>query len=107
MKLVSFCIPVYKNADAALEIVNGLLCSEDERFEVIVRDDASDDNIRELLSEIHDERFRLYVNEKNLGAHRNWLKTLEDGKGKYLYFVIGRDKLRGENVSRLISLLMP
>ncbi|MBQ9575034.1 MAG: glycosyltransferase, partial [Synergistaceae bacterium] len=41
--VVSFCIPVYNNAEAAVKIVNSLLSSSDMRFEVVVSDDASTD----------------------------------------------------------------
>ena len=81
------------------------MVSEDERFEVIVCDDASSDNAQELLSQIHDPRFRYVRNTANLGAHKNWLKSLELGRGEWLYFVIGRDKVNGEHITRLIEIL--
>ncbi len=103
--IVSFCIPVYNNAEAAQKIVNGLLVSEASRFEVVACNDASTDNAHELLSQINDPRFRYIRNEKNLGAHKNWLKSLELGRGEWLFLVMGRDRLRGENIGRLIDLL--
>ena len=105
MKTLSFCIPVYNNARAALELVRELLGSQDEHFEVIVCDDASPDNTEELLSGIHDGRFRYVRNPENLGFRMNWLKSLELAEGEYLYFVIGRDRLHGESITRLIELL--
>ena len=103
--IVSFCIPVYNNAEAAEKIVNGILCSDNTRFEVIVSDDASSDNAEERLSRIHDSRFRYYRNEKNLGAHKNWEHALELGHGEYLYLVMGRDRIKGEHINRLIEIL--
>lgn len=41
--VVSFCIPVYNNAEAAQKIVKGLLVSDDPRFEVVINDNASTD----------------------------------------------------------------
>ena len=68
-------------------------------------DDASTDNTQELLSQIHDPRFRYVRNDKNLGAQKNWLNSLELGRGEWLYLVMGRDKLLGGNITRLIALL--
>ncbi|MBQ7216154.1 MAG: glycosyltransferase family 2 protein [Synergistaceae bacterium] len=102
---MSFCIPFYNKAEIAAKIVHGILVSDDPRFEVILCDDASKENAQELLSQIHDERFRYIRNAKNLGAHRNWLKALESGRGEWLYFVIGRDRINGEHITRLIELL--
>ncbi|MBQ7154534.1 MAG: glycosyltransferase family 2 protein [Synergistaceae bacterium] len=103
--VVSFCIPVYNNAEAALKIVNDLLVSDDARFEVVVSDDCSTDNAKELLSQVKDPRFRYFRNEKNLGAHKNWEHSLELGQGEYLYLIMGRDKMHGENIPNLIQLL--
>lgn len=103
--IVSFCIPVYNNAKAAETIVKSLLSSDDSRFEVVVSDDNSQENVEELLSRIHDSRFRYYRNEKNLGAHKNWEHTLELGRGDWLYLIMGRDGVHGENISRLIQIL--
>ncbi|MBQ4468896.1 MAG: glycosyltransferase family 2 protein [Synergistaceae bacterium] len=102
---VSFCIPVYNNAEAAVKIVQGLLVSDNQDFEVVVSDDASKDNAQELLSQIHDPRFKYYRNEKNLGAHQNWLHSLELGHGEWLYLVMARDQIHGENIDRLIKIL--
>lgn len=103
--IVSFCIPVYNNSEGAVKIVNALLSSPDTRFEVVVSDDASTDGVQELLAQIHDDRFRYFRNAQNLGAHKNWLHSLELGRGEWLYLIMGRDMMCGENISRLITLL--
>ena len=103
--IVSFCIPVYNNALAAEAIVKELLSCEDSRFEVIVCDDNSQENVEELLTKIHDPRFRYYRNEKNLGAHKNWEHTLELGCGEWLYLIMGRDRMHGEKIPSLIEIL--
>ena len=103
--VVSFCIPVYNNAEAAVKIVQGLLVSDRQDFEVIVSDDASSDNAQELLAQIHDSRFKYYRNEKNLGAHGNWLHSLELGQGQWLYIIMGRDEMKGEHIGKLTAIL--
>ena len=104
--VVSFCIPVYNNAEGAVKIVGSLLSSQDERFEVIVSDDNSSDNVGELLSGIHDERFKYFRNEKNLGAHKNWEHSLELGRGEWLCLIMGRDMMHGKNITTLIERLI-
>ena len=103
--IVSFCIPVYNNSEAAVKIVHDLLASQDTRFEIVLSDDASTDDTQELLSQIHDPRFKYFRNAQNLGAHQNWLHSLELGSGQWLYLVMGRDKLYGENIHSLIDSL--
>ena len=103
--VVSFCIPVYNNAAIALDTVKGLLVSDDPRFEVVVNDNASTDDMQEVLSSIHDPRFHFYRNDTNLGAHKNWERTLELGRGTYLYLNMMRDRIFGESVTNLIEIL--
>ncbi len=103
--IVSFCIPVYNNSEGAFKIVTSLLTSPDERFEVVVSDDASTDDAQFLLSQIHNPRFKYFRNTANLGAHKNWLHSLELGRGEWLYLIMGRDMMLGSAVSSLITLL--
>ena len=103
--IVSFCIPLYNSAETTLELVNGLLDTEETRFEVVVSDDASKDKSQEILSQIQDKRFRYFRNERNLGAHKNWEHSLELGRGEWLYLSMGRETLHGDKISKLIELL--
>ncbi|MBR4196555.1 MAG: glycosyltransferase [Synergistaceae bacterium] len=103
--IVSFCIPVYNNAQAAEKIVKELLSCDDSRFEVVVSDDDSRENVGELMSRIHDSRLRYSRNAKNIGAHRNWQHVLELGRGEWLYLIMARDRMHGENIPHLIELL--
>ena len=102
---MSFCIPVYNRAEIVRKIVDGILVCDDPRFEVVLCDNASEENIPEALSYIHDPRLKYYRNNANIGAFQNWLKALELGNGEYLYLVMGRDRIDGEHISRLIEIL--
>ena len=82
-----------------------MLDSDDKRFEVVISDDASSDNTQELLSAIHDSRFRYYRNDKNLGVHKNWERSLSLGRGEWLYFSMGREVLHGDKMCRLFEFL--
>ena len=102
---MSFCIPAYNYSEAVQKIVNSLLVSDDQRFEVVVTDDASTDNTQELLSQIHDHRFHYHRNHKNLGTHKNWEHALELGRGMYLFLSMMRDRLYGDKITDLIEIL--
>ena len=103
--VVSFCVPVYNNAEAAVKVISNILVSDDPRLEVVACDNASTDNTQEALSQIHDPRFRYFRNEKNLGPQLNWFRVLGLGQGDWLYLVMGRDRINGEHISELISAL--
>lgn len=102
---LSFCIPEYNNADAAYKLVTQLLANKDERFQVVVMDDASTDDTFERLQTIKDSRLKLCRNQTNLGAKLTWCRALEHGDGEWLYLVMGRDRLNADNIGRLIDML--
>lgn len=102
---LSFCIPEYNNSDAAYKLVTQLLVNTDDRFQVVVLDDASTDDTFERLMTIKDDRLKLCRNQTNFGAKLTWCRALELGDGEWLYLVMGRDKLDGDNIGKLIKML--
>lgn len=102
---LSFCIPEYNNPDAAYKLATQLLTNKDDRFQVVIMDDASTDDTFERLQTIKDSRLKLCQNRVNLGAKLTWCRALEQGDGEWLYLVMGRDKLNADNIGKLIELL--
>lgn len=104
--VVSFCVPVYENAEVAYRIASDLLENLDERFQVVMSDDQSKDNTVLRLMEIKDRRLKVCVNQKKQRPTLNWYNALENGGGRYLYLVMGRDKLRADGITYLIEQLL-
>ncbi len=102
---LSFCIPEYNNSDAAYKLATQLLSNPDDRFQVVISDNASSDDTIERLKTIKDGRLKLCMNQTNVGAKLNWCRALEHGDGEWLYLVMGRDKLDADNIGKLIEML--
>ncbi len=102
---VSFCIPVYNQADSVCRVVKELLKIPNKDFQIVVSDNASTDGTIEKLMDISDSRLKIVVNKENVGAKRNWCCALEAGDGDYLYLVMGRDNLNPSRVDFLIRTL--
>ncbi len=81
---VSIIIPVFNNAKLTLECLLTILKHTDEHisYEVIVADDASTDETRELLQKV--KNIKVICNEKNLGFLRNVNKALNAVFGDYV-----------------------
>lgn len=103
--IVSFCIAVYNKADATYNLVQSLLSNQNPRFQVVISDNASTDDTVERLLSIEDSRLKVVVNPTNLGPEKNWGKALENGDGRFLYFIIGRDVINPKRIGILIDLL--
>lgn len=65
---ISFLICTRNRAEIVRECVMSLLESSRHDFEVIVRDNRSTDNTIELLNNINDDRFKVYVSPENQGT---------------------------------------
>lgn len=92
---VSVCITVYNHADFLPKCLDFILQQQtDFDFEVIVGDDASSDNSRDILLEYQAKyplRLVLLLNEKNVGVFRNGIQILQKAKGQYVAMGDGDD----------------
>jgi glycosyltransferase involved in cell wall biosynthesis len=89
-RLVSIIIPCYNRADIVSETVDSVLAQKYERFEMIIIDDGSTDNTREVISSYSDSRIRyFYQANGGLSAARN--AGLNAAKGEFIAFLDSDD----------------
>jgi glycosyltransferase involved in cell wall biosynthesis len=86
--LVSIIIPSYNRENTISFAVNSIInqqCNFD--FEIIIGDDCSTDNVRNLLIDYqrtYPEKITLLFQEENLGLGANWAICVQHARGKYL-----------------------
>jgi len=92
-ELVSVITPTYNSEKFIAETIDSILGQSYENLELILIDDASIDNTREILSnyEKADHRIVLMLLEKNNGSGIARNKGIEMATGKYLAFVDSDD----------------
>lgn len=81
--MVTVIIPTFNRAHILASSVNSVLDQTYSDLEVIVVDDGSTDNTKEILSTIKDNRLR-YVYQKNAGACAARNKGIELAQGEYI-----------------------
>ncbi|SDF40621.1 MULTISPECIES: glycosyltransferase family 2 protein [Pseudomonas] len=83
--LVSVLVPVYNRRDIIVETLSSALSQTYQNIEIVVVDNCSADGTWELISDLAktDSRLRVFRNATNLGPVRNWLRCLQEAKGKY------------------------
>ena len=94
----SICIPAYK-AIFLRDCIKSVLSQTYEDFELIILNDRSPENLRDIIEEYNDSRIKYYENEKNVGAVDvvdNWNKCLKLALGKYI-ICIGDDDMLTAN----------
>jgi len=95
MKKITIMIPTYNQAKYIEKAIESALSIDYQNLEVIVSDDCSTDNTKEVVSKyLADKRFQYIKNEKNLGRVGNYRKTLyEYATGDYILNLDGDDWL--------------
>jgi glycosyltransferase involved in cell wall biosynthesis len=103
---VSVCIPAFNSERWVARTLRSVLGQTYSDFEVVIVDDASTDStLAELRAFQGDPRVRLYVNERNLGPVRNWNRTLDLARGRYLKFLHSDDLLYRDCLATMVDVL--
>jgi glycosyltransferase involved in cell wall biosynthesis len=83
--VVSIGLPVYNGGEHLKKALDSLLAQNFENFELIVSDNASTDSTEQICLEYasKDARIRYLRNQTNIGAAKNFQRTLDLARGKY------------------------
>ena len=81
---VSVCIPTYNRAPLLEGFLASILSQTHADFEVIVSDNCSTDQTRDIISACSDARVRYYRNETNIGPYPNMNRLLDLARGDYV-----------------------
>lgn len=85
-------VPCYNRADIVLDTVHSILKQEYQNFELVLVDDGSKDNTREVVAAITDPRVRyFYKDNGERGAARNY--GAQQARGKYINFFDSDDEM--------------
>jgi hypothetical protein len=106
MAKVSVCIPTYNHAQFIGAAIESVLKQTFQDFEIIVTDNASQDNTAEVVEcyASHDPRIRYVRNPSNLGMVGNWNLCLSLATGEYLQLLCSDDLLEPDCLAVLSGL---
>jgi len=101
---VSVCIPTYRGAAHIAETIESALAQTFADFELLVVDDASPDETREVVARYRDPRLR-YVLERNAGVEENWNRCLRLARGRYFKLLPHDDLIAPDCLARQVAVL--
>lgn len=104
-KLISVIIPTYNRADIVIDAINTILNQTYQNFEIIIIDDGSTDNTKQVIKEINDPRIR-YIYQENSGrpsCARN--KGIKIATGEYIAFLDSDDLWHHQMLEKNINAL--
>jgi glycosyltransferase involved in cell wall biosynthesis len=93
--LLSVCLITYNHRKFIREAIEGVLMQEVTfPWELIIADDFSTDGTREIILE-YKQKFpdliKLVLQDRNVGAYKNWMDLLTAAKHKYIAYFEGDD----------------
>lgn len=102
---VSVIVPVYNRVHLLPRAVNSVLNQTYRDFEIIVVDDGSTDNVKEVVEKLQkkDERIRYIRHEKNKGAGAARNTGIEAARGRYIAFQDSDDEWLPEKLEKQIK----
>jgi glycosyltransferase involved in cell wall biosynthesis len=102
--VVSVCIPTYRGAAHIAETIESALAQTFADFELVIVDDASPDETREVVARYRDPRLR-YVLERNAGVEENWNRCLRLARGRYFKLLPHDDLIAPDCLARQVAVL--
>lgn len=93
MKLLSFILPAYKSKFLK-QAIESILAQSYTAFELVIINDASPDNIEEIVLSFDDSRIKYFRNDENLGGEslvKQWNHCLQFAQGEYMVLAADDD----------------
>jgi len=105
--LVSIITPSYNSSRFIVECVNSVISQTFQNWEMIVIDDYSNDNSRDIISELSakDERIKYIFLEENIGAAEARNVAIKQSKGKYIAFLDSDDIWNEDKLENQIAFM--
>jgi len=104
MPKVSVVIPTYNYGKYIEKAIDSVLAQTYKDFEIIVVDDGSTDNTREIIETKYEDKVR-YFYQENKGAPAARNRGIEKSKGEYLVFLDADDYLAPSSLEDRVSIL--
>ncbi|MEW6246148.1 MAG: glycosyltransferase [Nitrospirota bacterium] len=103
--VVSVCLPTYNRSKMLREAVASVLSQTLHNFELIVSDNASEDDTEEVVRSFKDPRIVYMRNSRNIGMTANINKCFATAKGEFIALCPDDDLMLPSNLARKVELL--
>jgi len=102
---VSVILPVYNGSKYLMSAIDSVLSQYFYDFELLILDDGSHDDSREIAQSCDDRRIKLIVNERNLGLAKTLNKGISMAQGDYIARMDADDVCDPDRLSAQITFM--
>src|SRR6202158_1213213 len=92
-QLLTIAIPTFNCAHFLPDAIASVLRQGVDDCEILILDNASEDNTEEVVRSFENPRIRYLRNPSNLGACENGNRCLRNSRGRYIKFLCADDVL--------------
>ena len=103
---VSIIIPTYNRANLIKRAINSILNQSYTNYEIIVVDDGSTDNTKEVIESFNEDKINYYVHKKNRGAAAARNTGIKYSKGAFIAFQDSDDKWLPEKLEKEMDIFL-
>lgn len=104
--LVSIITPVYNSGKFIGDTIKSVLEQTYPNWEMIIADDCSKDNTKNVVKQFSDPRIKYFKLVKNSGAAIARNEALEKAKGKYIAFLDADDMWKSNKLKKQLDFMM-
>lgn len=110
--LLSICVPVYNNSklfEICLYSVAKAILGNEDRVEIIVSDNASEENIPQIIRIFKQDFTKIkivyHINQLNIGLALNYINAVKYASGKYAWIIGSDDFVYPDGIKKILSVL--
>lgn len=103
--LLTVAIPTYNCAHYLPDAIGSILRQGIDDFELLIVDNASEDNTEEVIGSFGNDRIRYMRNTSNLGSRENGSRCMLNARGKYVKFLCADDVLLDGVLQKQLKIL--
>jgi glycosyltransferase involved in cell wall biosynthesis len=103
--LLTIAIPTFNSAHFLPDAIGSIMRQGLEDFEILIFDNASEDNTEELIHSLQNRRIRYFRNLTNVGAPENGNRCLANSRGRYVKILCADDVLLNGVLRKQLSIL--
>ena len=85
--MISVIVPTFNRSESLLVAINSILKTKNLNIEIIIIDDASEDDTQKKINLLNNKKIKYIRNDKNIGTAKSKLKGIEIAEGDYIGFL--------------------
>lgn len=102
---ISFLVPTYRRSQLVRRCIESILASPSRDFELLVSNNCSPDDTREVLESFSDARLRHWAHPTNVGIENNLMSLVEAAKGEWVVYLTDDDYMLRGAADRLLAMV--